>query len=279
MRLSIVVLAALLSGLPPTAQGCSTGTACEVDGGAYYIALPDGAPDPQPPAVVFIHGFGGTGQGVFRNDGMVTRFLDRGYVLAAPSGMPRTRGNGSSWGFHPDRPGPRDEIAFLTAVRDDLIVRHAVDPDRILLAGFSIGGSMTAYLACAVPEAFAAYAPLGGNFWRPHPETCAGPVRLLHTHGWTDGTVPLEGRVLRGADANDPAALIQGDVFQSLTIWRQANGCTQLAADRFVTEGPFSRRAWDRCTPGSALEFALFPGGHVIPKAWPDLVADWFEGL
>ena len=44
-----------------------------------------------------------------------------------------------------------------------------------------------------VPGA-AAYAPVAGSFWRPHPdmEACAGPVDLLHTHGWRDKTVPLD---------------------------------------------------------------------------------------
>ena len=48
----------------------------------------------------------------------------------------------------------------MASVRDDAIARHGIDPDRIILSGFSVGGSMTAYLACAAPEAFAAYAPV-----------------------------------------------------------------------------------------------------------------------
>ncbi len=257
----------------PQADACGRDTPCAVDEGQYFIAMPPDADGPVP-ALVYIHGFGGNGAGALRNSGMLNGFLDRGYAVIAPDGMPRQNGGGRSWGFHPDRPGPRDEIAFLDAVRDDAVARHALDPDRILLGGFSIGGSMTAYYACAQPTGFAAYVPTGGNFWRPHPEgPCNGPVRLLHTHGWTDGTVPLEGRVLRAG------AFVQGDVFYAFQIWRQTNGCDQLRADRFITDGPYWRRAWDRCSDGSALELALFPGGHVIHPDWPDLVADWFESL
>lgn len=269
-------LAALFVAGPGLA--CSGSTPCNVEGGEYFILLPE-AGDTPPPALFYIHGFGASGEGVFRNTGMVNAFLERGYAVIAPNGMERGNGNGRSWSFHPQLPQRRDELPFLTRVRDDAIERHGLDGDRILMAGFSIGGSMTAYLACAAPETFAAYAPVGGNFWRPHPTECAGPVKMLHTHGWTDGTVPLEGRVLRGADADAPDALIQGDIFHALSIWRETNGCRQLKADSFVTEGPFLRRKWERCDAGTALEFALFPGGHAVPRGWATMAMDWFEGL
>ncbi|MEM1387477.1 MAG: alpha/beta fold hydrolase [Pseudomonadota bacterium] len=268
------------------AYACSTTTPCAVDQGEYFIAFPDETDSESTaenaeamPAILFIHGFGGSGETVFRNTGMVDQFLARGYAVVAPNGVPRANGNGRSWGFHPRFQGNRDEVAFIQSVRDDMIARHGIDAETILLTGFSIGGSMATYLACAAPDSFAAYAPIGGSFWRPHPTGCDGDVRLLHTHGWTDGTVPLEGRLLRGSDVNEVGALAQGDVFHAMEIWRVTNDCIHLKADSFVTEGFFWRRKWERCLPGSALELALFPGGHVIPTEWPALAMDWFEGL
>ena len=275
--LIVATTAAIVFAAGPGAA-CSTDTPCEVPNGTYHIALPDGAEEPVP-AIVFLHGYGGSAEGVMRNAGMVDAMLARGYAVIAPSGLGIEGRRGGSWSFHPNIGGNRDEVAFLTDVRDSAVDRHGIDPERMVLSGFSLGGSMTAYLACAAPDTYSAYAPLGGNFWRPHPESCAGPVRMHHTHGWRDETVPLEGRVLRGADSRDPNALIQGDVYEALSIWRETNACYQLRADRFETTGPFLRRAWDRCAPGSALEFALFPGGHVIPDGWANLVIDWFEDL
>ncbi|MEM1236897.1 MAG: PHB depolymerase family esterase [Pseudomonadota bacterium] len=279
MTFKLLAGAALAANVAFSADACSETTACELDAGEYFMKAPESASEGMMPAVVYIHGWGGTGSGVFRNTGMVNGFVDRGYVVAAPSGLTRTSGNGGYWAFRGSGNSERDEISFISSVREDLIANHNVDPDRVILAGFSIGGSMTAYLACADADAFSAYAPLGGNFWRPHPETCEGPVRMLHTHGWRDGTVPLEGRVLRGDDVNDLNAVVQGDIFYAMQIWREANGCNQLKADRYATEAGYMRRAWDRCTPGSALELAIFDGGHIVPNGWPGLVADWFEGL
>ena len=277
-RLAALSLAAFGVFGGTAATACSDETPCTVDTGEYYIALPDGAEGPVP-ALFWIHGFGGSGDGMMRNRGMVNPILERGYAVIAPSGIIPEGRRGGSWSFFPGISQRRDEIAFLTSVRDDAVARHGLDPDQILMAGFSIGGSMTAYLACAAPDTFKAYAPIGGNFWRPHPQGCESPVRMLHTHGWTDGTVPLEGRVLRGEDSNDPGALMQGDVFHALSIWRETNECFQLKADSFVTEGRFMRRKWERCAPDSALEFALHPGGHSIPRGWSAMILDWFEGL
>ena len=250
--------------------------ACEVDEGAYLIALPDGDIKG---SIMFLHGFGGSGKGAV-GQSWVKDALARGYAVIGPDGTVRDTGRPARrWSFHPDWPAQRDEVAFLTSVRDDAAERFDLDADKMVLGGFSIGGSMTSYLACAAPEAFDAYLPVSGGFWRPHPTECVGPVRLLHTHGWTDTTVPLEGRVLRGEDINDPNGFVQGDIFYTLGMWREVNECVQSRADRFVTKGPFMRRSWDRCAPESALEFALFPGGHRVPKGWADLALDWLENL
>ncbi|MEM9342321.1 MAG: alpha/beta fold hydrolase [Pseudomonadota bacterium] len=277
MRALLLGLAATLS-MATAGQACSINTPCELGDRSYFVAMPEGAQGPIP-AVMFLHGWGSTGDGALRNSGMVHGFNQRGYAVIAPNGTPRQGRNGRSWGFHPSNPQQAVDVAFLAEVRDDATTRLGLDPDRIILTGFSIGGSMVAYSACLEPDNFAAYAPIGGNFWRPHPTECAGPVRMLHTHGWTDGVVPLEGRVVNDLPADDPNAFAQGDIFHALTIWRDANGCRHLKADRFETDGLFWRRIWDRCDEGTALEFAIFPGGHMMPVEWPGLVADWFEGL
>ncbi|ETX29803.1 polyhydroxybutyrate depolymerase [Roseivivax isoporae LMG 25204] len=270
--------ALLLAGaLGGTAQaGCGDDPApCEIETGTYHVELPAGGGE-DAPALVFVHGWGASGEGTLSMRGMVEAALGRGYAVIAPDGVPRQGRPGRTWGFQPERRGPRDEVAFLAAVRDDAGRRFGLDTGRMLLAGFSIGGSMATYLACATPEAFAAYAPVSGSFWRPHPARCAGPVRLLHTHGWTDGTVPLEGRLLRGDSLEDMGAVAQGDVWQAMEIWRRTNGC-RLQPRHFAETGPYWRRAWDACEGGS-LDFALFYGGHGIPPGWAEMTLDWFEG-
>ncbi len=262
-----------LLAFPTFGQTCGKDDApCEVPLGTYHAAIPeDGAT--QMPAILFLHGAGGTGRGTLGISGTVRAILDRGYAVLAPDGLQWRPGrNGGSWSFLPEeqRERRRDEAAFFAEIVADAAERFGVDPNSVLLAGFSAGAFMVNYLACETPDAFPAYAPVSGGFWRPHPENCAGPVRLLHTHGFRDGTVPLEGRPLGSGQ------YLQGDIFEGLGLWRRTNDCVASDPDGYRTSGQFERRYWD-CAPGSALEFALFPGGHGVPAGWVEMTLDWFE--
>ncbi len=265
-----IVLALLLLARAASA-GCGTGEdPCALPGGTYHLMLPD---DSGPhPAVVVLHGYGGSGAATLTNAGMVRTLLARGYAVIAPDGQKMAGRAGRRWDFHPDRTATRDEAGFILSVADDAAARFALRRDDMLLAGFSVGGSMVSYLACQNPDAFSAYAPIGGSFWQPEPALCAGPVRLLHTHGWTDQVVPLEGRAI-GPDFR------QGDVFQSLHTWRKTNGCSRMQPDAFATDEAFHLRRWTDCAPGGRLDFALHFGGHSIPAGWSGLALDWFEAL
>lgn len=263
------VLAALL-GWAGAAAGCGTAdSACTVEAGSYRIVLPETRDGPVP-AVVFLHGYGGSGAGTLQNSALVQAVTGRGYALIAPDGSLRGGGSRRSWVFRPHWEG-RDEAGFFAAVLADAERQFDVDPARAVLAGFSSGAFMVNYLACSDPGLFAAYAPVSGSFWRPQPEACAGPVRLFHTHGWSDGVVPLEGRPLGGG------RFVQGDAFAGLELWRQTNGCSSHAPGRRWEEGSFLMRSWD-CGPGADIRMALFPGGHRVPAGWTAMVLDWVEG-
>jgi len=270
--------AAILAFMPATAPAgtfasCAgkEGGPCAVPLGEYWILLPkvpEGAP-----IFLHFHGGGGAALGVLGMTEMVQTALDRGYAVLAPQGVPsnpdRPR---NSWNFRGEAER-RNELEYTRQVLDDAAARFGLDRNRVLMSGFSIGGSLTWYLACADPAIAAAYAPVSGGFWRELPTTCAGPVKLLHTHGWRDQTVPLEGRPLRPSGPTR----IQGDIWQGMQIWRAANGCDGLRADEFEDRGQFWIRRWTACAPGTALEFALFPGDHRVPEGWTDMALDWFE--
>lgn len=275
LRLFVLSLALSLVAFSPARSADCGGAdqACQVPDGTYHVALPQGK-GPHP-AVMFFHGGGGWGTRIFKLRAQMTAdFNARGYAVIAPNGKKRPGSRfGPGWSFIPQLKAVRDEAAFTRQILDDAARRFAIDPARVLLTGYSIGGSLVSYLACSDPTIAPAYAPVAGGFWRPHPEDCAGPVRLLHTHGWRDQTVPLEGRPLSFPGVE------QGDIFQTMWRWRVENGCGKYRADTFITDGPFWRRIWTHCAPGSALELALHPGGHMVPREWANLALDWFEGL
>lgn len=274
----------LLIGFPYDSnadQICGLGeNACQIELGEYNIELPKRSdPNVKIPAMIYFHGAGGSGQRSLKNREMVETFIKRGYAVIAPSGLERPNSKfGPGWSFHPDREKRRDELAFSKAVLDDAARKFNLDRDRILMTGFSIGGSLAWYLACQDPNVAKAFAPVAGAFWRPHPsaEDCSGPVKLLHTHGWVDGTVPLEGRPIGPLD--NPR-IVQGDVFYGLQLMRQVNGCKGLKANKFDTSGRFWKRWWTQCEPNSALQLNLHQGGHSVPKGWASEAINWFEAI
>lgn len=247
------------------------GAPCTVDGGIYHAALPEtpaGAP-----MVLWLYGFGGSAEKVVGNTGFTGRFTGRGYAVIAPDALPFQDDGPRAWGFRAGWDFPRDDVAYLGAVLDDAAARFGLDRTRVLAAGFSIGGSMVWDLACLAPDAAAGYAPISGGFWEPMATECAGPVHMLHTHGFTDRTVPLEGRPIGDGDFHSQ----QGDIWAGLALWRRTLGCG-TRADEAETDDRFWRKIWSDCDAGS-LTLVLHGGGHGIPEGWTAMALDWFEAL
>lgn len=145
----LVILLFVLLPLPGQAEEVCGQTAapCSIESGTYRMAVPEGAPPEGGwPAMMFFHGAGGSGARTLSNSGMVERFLNRGYAVIAPDGLERPNSRfGPMWSFHPDRPEQRDESAYTRAVIEDAAARFTLDKTRILLSGFSIGGSLASH--------------------------------------------------------------------------------------------------------------------------------------
>jgi len=270
MRTLTALAMFLALSLPACARACGGSfQPCVIDSGKYHIALPkDGPPTA---TIMFLHGLGGSGAGPVKGR-MAREATKRGYAFIAPNG------------FHGDAVLPRnwavkadnfvyngDDQAFLRDVVADAVARHGIPADRLLLSGFSRGASMTWDVACATPEFATAYAPVAGQFWVTLPERCNGPVTMLHTHGWSDRTIPLEGRRLFFPEKD----VRQGDLFASLKILRETNGCdarqperTEIIVDRWW-------RHWTDCKAGR-IDLMIHPGGHGLPENWAVTALDWF---
>ena len=188
--------------------------------------------------------------------------------MIAPQGLKSQAEDNSDWSVHDGQPHPRDDVAFVGAVLDDASARFNLDRTSILLSGFSRGASMVWDIAClapAPPSLSRSRRLLGAGATR------AGPVQLLHTHGFSDVTVPLEGQPLRHG------TMLQSDIFAGLQLWRRVDGCGSKAG-RFDTSGPIWRKVWTDCKAGS-VELALHAGSHEVPAGWADMAIDWFQDL
>lgn len=244
------LIAALLMLLATPALACGPDTDCRLGDRTYRIALPTDHDGTTPvPALVWAHGYRGSAAGAMGNGSLRRMLSDAGIALIAAQGV-----NGT-W----DLPyGPRTfdsdgaaEFAYFDALITDATSRFAIDPDRIVAAGFSAGGMMVWNLACSHPDAFAGFIPLSGTFWLKPPETCASPISsIVHIHGTQDRTVPLRGRAIGETK--------QGEVEEALEMYRLFGG---FGAASYFKTGPLTCRT--RSNPqGAVLEYCLFEGGH-----------------
>jgi len=249
---------------------CDGEKACEIDTGSYHLALPqDWDGQTALPAIVFFHGHRSSGQSVMKGSVRST-FGQAGYAVIAPNGPMRPGADYRYWPGRLVKGESRDDVAFTADVVADVADRIPLDRERILVSGFSAGGSMAWMIACYQGDVFAGYVSIAGALRRPTPtaDCPGGPARMMHIHGFDDAQVPLEGRAIRDWH--------QGDVFASLNMLRTTNGC-ESKPSAIELGSPFWCREWSQCSNDADIRFCLHEGGHGIPKGWADIAKTWFE--
>jgi polyhydroxybutyrate depolymerase len=250
----IAVATALLTfliGEPLFAAETPCGEGCLVPGGRYRIVRPSTSAGARVPVVVLLHGFRSSAAEMVAYPELAEGLTARGIALIAPDG------DEGGWSVPGAPPRLRDDAAFLDAVLADAERRFGIDPDRTVLAGFSLGASMAWLLACADGTRYRRVLAVAGAFWNPLPSHCAGPVpRLLHVHGRTDRTVPMEGRMIR-------ERWRQGDVLQSFAVWRRHCPAGRPAPSTFA--GLACERV--ACADGR-LELCMHGNGHDLDGRW-----------
>ncbi|MEL6747607.1 MAG: polyhydroxybutyrate depolymerase, partial [Pseudomonadota bacterium] len=209
-------------------------------------------------ALVYMHGWQGTARGVIRFAALRKVATRYGLALIAPTGR------GKTWSYPGSPSKRRDEFAFFDALLDDAVARFNLDPHRLIASGFSMGGSMAWYLACRRSARFAGFVPVAGAFWRPHPESCDGPPPLIvHTHGLSDGTVPMNGRPIGDG-------YHQGSVRESIELMRRESRCTGAAEPQTMFDGTRSQLVCTRYTgcASGLVTLCLHNGSHSIRAEW-----------
>lgn len=250
MRL-LVALTLVLLGTGP-ALACGPDTDCAIGERTYRIDLPDGATG----ALIFAHGYKGTAEGTMRNRGLRAAAHAAGLAFVAADA-----GEDADWQI-PNVPRNRDndgsrEMTYFDALIDDLVTRHGLRRDQIIMSGFSAGGMVTWELACKRGDRFRAFIPVSGTFWAPIPETCpTRPRALVHVHGMSDPVVPLAGRPI--ADTH------QGDVHDALDLAVRTMG---VGPARDIVVDDLDCNEQD-AEDGAMLVFCTHPGGHSIRSAW-----------
>ncbi|MGE0228452.1 MAG: PHB depolymerase family esterase [Dehalococcoidia bacterium] len=251
----------------------------------YRLVAPSSDGDAKPaPLILVLHGYGqGADYDTLGLDVLAER---EGALVVHPEGSRDAVGR-RFWNASPACCNffeqAVDDIEYLRVVIDDVSARHAVDPRRVYVAGFSNGGFMAHRLACEMPNRIAAIVTAAGVN-AADGEACGSgePVAVLQVHGDADPVVHYLGGRFGAGTVPYPS------VATSIEGWSERNGCAQepevretvldLAATLPGEETSVTR--YEECAEGGAVELWTVHGGsHDIDfsSMFPDAVWSFME--
>lgn len=175
----------------------------------YILYIPAGHDVNAPaPLVINYHGYGSNAaqQQIYSNMNAVADTA--GFIVVYPDGL---NSSWNSFGFF----ATPDDIAFTSAIIDDVNARARVDASRVYACGMSNGGYMSYLLACELEDRIAAIVSVTGLLAPGVRANCnpARPIPIMQIHGTADATVPYNG----GAGI--------GSVDSTIQFWLGANNC------------------------------------------------------
>jgi pimeloyl-ACP methyl ester carboxylesterase len=135
-----------------------------------------------------------------------------------------------------------------------LVASENIDPLRVYVVGFSIGGYATYRSACQLSNQVAAIAAVSQVMAPLANQPCnvTRPVSELEIAGSND-LFPIH---------QTAASFVSAD--QTATIWRSLNGCSAQSTSSQV--GPTTQTTWSSCDDGSSVaEYVVNGGTHVWP--------------
>ena len=262
-----VLLAVLVPALVAFAPAGTRARRLRVEGRArtYLVHLPPARlGSPLQPAVIVLHGHGGTASKAMRVSRMNAKADAEGFLAVYPEGASWAGTPWRSWNAgrccgYAEATGV-DDIAFLRALIEDLRSAFPVDPARIYVTGMSNGGMMAYRAACELSDLIAAIAPVAGAMSAAACEP-AHPVSLLIIHGTHDRYVPYEGGVSPATrdDREDPP------VMEAAAFWAKRNGCANQPERE--PHGAVTHAWFPGCADGAAVGvYTVEDGRHAWPR-------------
>lgn len=234
----------------------------------YRLVVP--AEKAQPATlVVLLHGYGSSGTVADGYMKLSQLAQQQGFLLAAPDGTVDARGM-RFWNATDaccNRDGREvDDVAYLSALIDEVKALYSVDAGRVFVIGHSNGGFMAHRLACERADRVAAIVSLAGATWKS-PKRCSPsrPVSVLQVHGVADQVIRYAGGEHAPGSTQYPSAM------ETVSIWAQKNGCgakpaTASALRDFLEPSGAETREddFEACPAGGAVTlWSMDKGSHV----------------
>jgi polyhydroxybutyrate depolymerase len=223
------------------------------------------------PTVIMLHGGGSGPEEEMRLSRLAELGPRAGFVAVFPEGK------GRLWNFFPTGTenhkyrlllehlgGLPDDVAFIRTLVGTLVQGGLSDPDRIYLAGRSLGGAMTLRLACVDAGSFAAIGLLVAAMPVVTASDCRPQraVPLLAINGTKDHILPYRGERNGGID-------LLWSTRRLVAFFRELNGCEESARHQARAVNPEVHvviEIWANCSAGPVVLYTVVDGGHEVPN-------------
>ena len=241
----------------------------EVAGTRRHVILqvPHVAPDVRPAAVIAFHGYTAHAWQLEETSGLSDLADELGFVVAYPEAL----GDPTVWRFDSTARGDTSDIELTVAVIDALVEQACVDPERVILAGHSMGGGMASDAACRLAGRVAGVALIAA-LWLDPPCQPTRPVAVVSTHALDDPVLRYGGGPLPNAG---PGAQLLA-VEEALASWGARDGCGSTPATTAGADGS-AILAWPDCR-APVLLHRLASGGHDWPAMASGLIVELLAG-
>jgi polyhydroxybutyrate depolymerase len=232
--------------------------------------------------VVLLHGYGFDGATQSAYFGIQTEAERRGFLLVHPDGTKNALGK-SFWNATDACCGydsTVDDVAYITAIIDDVSAKYTVDPKRVFVIGHSNGGFMSYRMACDRAGRIAAIASLAGaTFADTSKCDPSEPVSVLQVHGTADNTIEYQGGEILGN--RYPSAE------QTVADWAAYNECSATATTGDATvdllpaiEGAeTTTKSYTGCPAGIGVELWSMDGAGHVPIPATTMVSAMLDFL
>ena len=187
-----------------------------------------------------------------------------GFIAVYPDGIGGVAGNESlrTWNggqcCGPAQSAGVDDVAFISALIDELSATYSIDSARVFAVGHSNGGIMAYRLGCELADKIVGVGVFAATLGVAPCEPSA-PVSLVHVHGTADENLPITGGVgpkgLSGVDFTPPV--------DGIETYAAADGCDEPAV---TTDGDITTTTWPGCRDDTGVTFVKIEGAS---HAWP----------
>jgi polyhydroxybutyrate depolymerase len=227
-----------------------------IDGTARSLLVERPATAASPAVLVIaLHGAGALPNAMITQTALTEPAEALGFVVVYPAALDR------EWGILLDGERFPPDAHFLAAIVDTLAAGGCVDPDRVVLAGFSLGGIFAHNLACTDTTRFHTVVAVAA---RDVGEPCAPtrPVTFIGYSGVLDNVIPYEGGPRLGWELSSAEGWAAD--------WAARNGCTQ-SEPAIDSNERVLRREWTGGCGAPVVLYSITEGYHVWPGGDPPI--------